>query len=168
MSINFNVIKCQTQSGRRRFGLCDDPSPAKNPAYIDEIDGTKWIAVVENEHRYDATFTAIDNCIEIRRSDGTVEKRCDGMLSYNSTVIFVELKQRGTKGNQWVKDAELQLKASIEEFERTDLAEDFSIKQAYISNSEHPKFKSSQLRRMEQFFTDTGYVLRIINRIKLE
>jgi hypothetical protein len=168
MSIEFKIAKCQTQSDNKKFGLCDDPSPSKNPAYIDEKDGTKWIAVVENEDKYLVTFTAIDNCIEIKSGDGKMEKRCDGMLTYNSTVVFIELKQRGAKGNAWVEDAEPQLKNSIMHFEKTELSENYNQKKAYISNSEHPKFKLSQSQRMENFYIDTGYILRIEARIKLQ
>ncbi|MBY0477668.1 MAG: hypothetical protein K2Q24_08465 [Chitinophagaceae bacterium] len=167
MSINFFEAKCQTFSSNKIFGLCDDPPPASNPAYIDENNGAKWIAVVENDDRYDVTFTAIDHCIDIRRPDRKPAQRCDGVLTYDSTVIFVELKQREAKGNQWVTDAEGQLKTTIGYFENEDEAENFNNKQAYIANSEHPKFKVTQMRRMDQFFTDTGYILRIVNRIKL-
>jgi hypothetical protein len=168
MSVNFSEAKCQTFSDRKLFGLCDDPPPASNPAYIDETDGAKWIAVVVNEDRYDVTFTAIDNCIVINRPDGKPAKRCDGVLTYNSTVTFVELKQRGAIGNAWVTDAEKQLSATISYFELEDNAEDYNKKKAYIANSEHPKFKESQTRRMGQFYDDTGYVLRIENRIILQ
>jgi len=168
MSIRFDQAKCQTHSDKKTFGLCDDPNPAQNPAYIDETDGSKWIAVVENEYRYTATFTAIDNCIEINRPDGKMDKRCDGMLAYNSTVIFVELKQRDTMGRTWVKDAEQQLKATIHHFGKTEQSETFIKKKAYISNSEHPIFKASQSGRMENFYGDTGYILRIEARIILE
>ena len=41
-------------------------------------------------------------------------------------------------------------------------------KKAYIANSEKPKFRESQKRRMDEFLTDTGYVLRIENRIILD
>lgn len=167
MSIEFHIAKCQTKSDRQIFGLCDNQSPNKDPAYIDETDGSKWIAVVENEERYVVIFTAIDNCIEIKNADGKMEKRCDGVLMYNSTVIFVELKQRGAKGNTWVADALPQLKNSIKHFEQTELSEKFNYKKAYISNSEHPKFKVSQIGRMERFFSDTGYILRIEARIRL-
>ena len=167
MSINFTEEKCQTNSNIKRFGLCDDPSPAINPAYIDEKDGRKWIAVVENFERYKVTFTAIDKCIEIRRSDGKMHKRCDGVLTYNETIIFVELKARGVLGNEWVEDAEIQLKTTIGHYEATNESENFRSKKAYAANSEHPKFKKSQTRRMDQFLTDTGYVFRIENRIIL-
>ena len=106
MNVNFDELKCQTSSNKKTFGLCDDPPPASNHAYIDELDGAKWIAVVVNEDTYQVTFTAIDNCITIKRPDGKSAKRCDGVLTYNSTVTFVELKQRGAIGNEWVKDAE--------------------------------------------------------------
>lgn len=167
MRIDFNVESCQTTSDNKVFGLCDDSAPAKKPAYINEDEGSKWIAVVENEAKHPITFTAIDNCIEIRRADGKMEKRCDGMISYNKSIIFVELKQRSIKGSVWVKEAESQLKATIGVFEKTKFSKTFSIKKAYISNSDQPKFKVSQSRRMENFYTETGYVLRIEARIRV-
>lgn len=167
MIINFFEAGCQTLSNRKRFGLCDDPPPATNPAYIDEHNGAIWIAVVENEDRHDVTFTAIDHCIFVNRPDGTMAQRCDGLLTYEDTAILVELKQRAAGGNLWVTDAEDQLRETIVYFEREDESNQFNSKRAYIANSEHPKFKESQMRRMDQFLRDTGYVLRIENRIKL-
>lgn len=168
MSIDLSVSTCQTLSKEKLFGLCDDPAPANNPAYIDETNGAKWIAVVENEEKFSVTFTAIDHCIETLRADGSMDKRCDGVLTYGTTVIFVELKERGGKGNGWVLDAEKQLKSSISYFDSSFDAEGINTKKAYIANKEHPKFKDSQTRRMDQFFTETGYVLRIVNRIILQ
>ena len=168
MSINFFEDKCQGATSRRLFGLCDDPRPSINPAYIDENNGVKWIAIVVNEYRFEVTFTAIDNCIEIKKEDGKMAKRCDGVLYYNSTITFVELKERGAIGNEWVIDAEKQLRSTIGYFEDTEEAANFNIKKAYIANSEHPKFKESQARRMNKFIEDTGYVLRIENRIILD
>jgi hypothetical protein len=168
MSLSFEISKCQSSSNKKIFGLCDDPAPSFNPAYIDEDDGKKWIAVVENENKIAVTFTAIDHCVEIRRKDGKMERRCDGMLTYNYTIIFVELKQRGGRGNAWVLDAEAQLKSTINHFENTSFSEIFRKKKAYISNSEHPKFKSSQIGRMEKFYSETRYVLKIVGRIKIE
>ncbi len=168
MSISFFEEKCQSHSNNKIFGLCDDAPPAKNPAYIDEIDGSKWIAVVVNDSRYEVTFTAIDNCIEIKKDKTKMDKRCDGVLSYNSTITFVELKQRSPLGNAWVLDAEEQLRTTIGHFEKSGNADEYMKKKAYAANSEHPKFKESQVRRMEKFLNDTGYILRIENRIILE
>jgi len=165
MSINFSDKNCQDYSDNELFGLCDDRPGHR--AYIDEKDGKKWIAVVVNEDRYEVTFTAIDNCIEIVRADGKMDKRCDGFLSYNSTITFVELKERGATGNAWVTDGEKQLRTSIQYFKASGESENFTKKRAYLANSEHPKFKESQSKRMGQFLIDTGYVLRIENRIIL-
>ncbi len=89
------------------------------------------------------------------------------MLTYSKSVIFVELKERGQRGNEWVKDAEPQLKTSIHYFEETSESEKYTSKKAYITNKEHPKFKSSQTGRMQRFFEETGYVLRVEARIIL-
>jgi len=168
MSVNFSERKCQGLTTKKLFGICDDPPPAKTHAYLDEEDGRKWIAVVINEDQYKVTFTAIDHCIDTFRENGKMDQRCDGMLAYNSTVIFVELKERKASGTKWVIDAVNQLRASINHFESTVESDDYTIKKAYVANSEHPKFKESQARRMEQFLVETGYVLRIQNRIILE
>ena len=103
MSINFFKSTCQSQTNQYKFGLCDDPN--EDPAYIDiDIDDcSKWIAIVENNQEIEVIFTAIDNCIEILRSDGTMDNRCDCMLTYNNHLIFVELKEKNYRNNWVVK-----------------------------------------------------------------
>ena len=168
-----NITACQSETNSQTFGLCDDPPPARNPAYIDEQNGSVWIAVVSNERRFRVLCTAIDNCIELRRSDGQMDKRCDCMLSYTSdalgsTIIFVELKTRTEKGAGWVKDAEGQLRASIKHFEDSTESDSFRTKRAYIANRSSPRYRETQMARMNQFYDDTGYVLRIENRLVLD
>ena len=80
----------------------------------------------------------------------------------------MELKERDEKGNKWVKDAEKQLRSTINYFEKSEEAENYKIKKAYIANRDKPKFKESQKERMDQFFLETGYVLRIENRIIID
>jgi hypothetical protein len=135
---------------------------------LDEQNGGDWIAVVENEYRENVCFTAIDHCIELRRSDGTMMSRCDGMLSYSDTLILVELKVRNVPGNAWIVDGDLQLRSTIEAFERTEEAQGFVSKKAYIANKARPVFRNSQMQRMEIFKKETGYTLRIVNRIKID
>ena len=48
MPIDFFENKCKSTSNKIEFGLCDDPPPAENPAYIDENDVSKWIGIVKN------------------------------------------------------------------------------------------------------------------------
>lgn len=167
MSVDFSLGTCQSKSSKKLFGLCDDLPPPHKPAYINETDGAKWIAVVDNYYEYEVTFTAIDHCIPIFLADGVMSKRCDGMLSYNDTVVFVELKQRAQLGSDWIIDAELQLRTTIGYFKASEQAGSFKSKRAYAANSEHPRFRTNQIERMERFNEDTGYVLRIENRITL-
>lgn len=124
--------------------------------------------MVVNEDKQEVTFTAIDHCIEIKSKNGKMAKRCDGVITFDSTIAFVELKERDEKGNKWVKDAEKQLRSTIGSFEKSEEAEKYKIKKAYIANRDKPKFKESQKERMDQFFLETGYVLRIENRIILD
>ena len=170
MEIDFLNSQCQSVSNKKRFGLCDEQDN-KEPAYLDEQNGDKWIAVVENEELKEVHFIAIDNCIDIWRDKEKKEmdNRCDGMLWYDKAVVFVELKERESKKskNDWVKDGEKQLKRTIEYFEKTEQSNKFTEKRAYIANKAHPKFKESQFQRMKSFKQETGYTLRIENRIKI-
>lgn len=167
MSIDFSIAGCKDVTVAKLFGICDDGSKPKERAYLDTLHGATWIAVVDNGYGYNVTFTAIDNCIPIIKDDGTMSKRCDGMLSYNGTLIFLELKERAQLGSSWIIDAELQLRTTIDCFEKTQGSEGFEIKKAYAANSEHPKFRTNQIQRMEKFYLDTGYIFRIENRIVL-
>ena len=170
MEIDFFNSQCQSVSNKKRFGLCDEQDD-KEPAYIDEQNGAKWIAIVENDELKEVHFIAIDNCIEIWRDEEKKEmdNRCDGMLWYENTIVFVELKERESKKNtnDWVKDGEKQLKRTIEYFEKTEQSNKFTEKRAYIANKTHPRFKESQLQRMKNVQEKTGYTLRRENRIKI-
>ena len=169
MVVDFEKTACVSTTNAKIFGICDDQPPLpKAPAYIDLRDGQKWIAIVDNEPHFNVLFTAIDHCVGgVVRADGKPEKRCDGMMSFNQTVIFVELKEIDMKGTVWIKNAEEQLRSTIGYFENDDYSKSFKIKKAYIANSEHPKFRDSQQVRMEKFEDETGFVLRIENRIVL-
>ena len=170
MEIDFFKSQCQSVSNKKRFGLCDEQDN-KEPAYLDEQNEDKWIAVVENEELKEVHFIAIDYCIDIWRDKEKKEmdNRCDGMLWYETSIVFVELKDRVSKKNTnaWVKDGEKQLKRTIEYFEKTEQSNRFTEKRAYIANKAHPTFKESQLQRMKSFKQETGYTLRIENRIKI-
>lgn len=153
-------------SNKEKFGLCDEPAPSERPAYLSEETSNDWIAVVHNSKQNPISFTPIDHCIELLKDDGRMDNRCDCSLFHNSTIIFVELKQRKTKGNEWIKQGEKQLRSTIKHFEREAEAQHFIYKKAYIANSCRPLFRKSQVERMQRFFDDTGYSLRIENDIK--
>ena len=166
MSINFFDANCQSQTNQYKFGLCDDPNKDKDPAYIVTVDCSKWIAIVENNQEIEVIFTAIDNCIEILRSDGTMDNRCDGMLTYNNHIIFVELKERNFR-NKWVGKGEEQLKNTINVFIANHDLAIYKSKKAYIANNKKPNFQSSQITRMDKFKDETGFRLIIQNTIEI-
>lgn len=164
--INFFPTEYIISSSKRRFGVCDPPA-SEEKAYIAEGEGENWIAVVDNYYESKIKFVPVDHCINLRKPDGKMDNRCDGCLFYEKTVIFVELKDRNCKGNQWIKDAELQLRSTIRHFENEKQSEGFIVKKAYIANNAKPRFRSAQNTRMENFFAETNYVLRIENTIEI-
>jgi hypothetical protein len=149
------------------FGICDDRPPPSRPAYIDETDHSKWIAIVINTKPSPKTlsFSALDNVIELKRPDGTRDNICDGALFYEETIIFIELKQREYSG--WVSSGYEQLKQTIAHFEASDEAKPFHSRMAYIANKDRPEAERGKMGIMEQFSRDTGYVLRIRNRVEI-
>lgn len=166
--INFFPDEHKAISSQKRFGICDETPPPSKKAYIDEANGQNWIAVVDNFYQERVVFVPIDNCIEIRRPDNSMDNRCDCLLSYDKTIIFVELKTSGSKSKYWISDGENQLRVTIKHFEESADAERFDVKKAYIANSAKPLFRRGMTDRMDNFFHDTGYVLRIENRIVVE
>ena len=167
MSINFFDTNCQSQTNQPKFGLCDDPPPSENPAYININDSRKWIAIVENNQEINLIFTAIDKCIQILRSDGKMDNRCDGMLTYNNNIIFVELKERKYTNSVWIDDGENQLRKIISVFINNHDLQIFKSKKAYIANSKKPQFQYSHKERMQKFRNNTGFTLSIQNTIKV-
>lgn len=170
---SFFDSKHQYVSSKKTFGLCDDtPLIAPKdyipqPAYLDETDGSKWIAVVANDAQINVKFVALDYCIRLLKSNGITQDRCsDGMLTYDSTIIFVELTT--ATHNNWKKDKDAQLRITIDHFEKTIDADNYQIKKAYIANSNHRVSSTSYQQRMDTFLNDTGYDLKIQNRIEIE
>lgn len=164
--INFFTEENKTSSSKKRFGICDETPPPY--AYIDESNGEHWVAVVENLYKEEINFIPVDHNIEIRRPNNEMDNRCDGFLYFNQTIIFVELKISFSKNKYWINDAENQLRVTIGHFEKSDKADDFKVKKAYIANKAKPIFRSSMINRMENFYNDTGFILKIENRINID
>jgi hypothetical protein len=164
-TFSFFISSKQYTSNKKTFGLCDKEPPPHLPAYLDESSGKEWIAVVDNFYQSSVKFVALDNCITLLKDDGKQDKCCDGMLVHNATVIFIELTTR--TDTKWRKEKYEQLYATIRHFENTKDSNDYKIKKAYIANNSHPKFKTSYGILASRFMSNTGYVLRIQNRIEI-
>lgn len=165
MSINYFENNCRTSSNFTKFGLCDDPPPDNNPAYIDETDEAKWLSEVINSHEYQVNFRAIDNCIAVLKADGNLESRCDGFLEFNNKLIFVELKNR--ESGKWVKKGREQLTISINRFRVETIDDPKTIIEAYICNSLKPIAHYGQASNIQQFMDDTGLILHCKKQITL-
>jgi len=68
MKINFFDKKCQSQTPRHKFGICDPPFPPETPAYLDTENPRDWIAIVENSQEIEVTLL-FDFC-RIKRTKG--------------------------------------------------------------------------------------------------
>jgi len=158
MPINFLDPNCSTNSNNPTFGLCDDPPPSNAPAYIDEINPTIWIAKVNNPRSENITFFAIDNCVNVLRPDGTLDSRCDGVLSYIDNLIFVELKSR--QSGKWLQKGRKQLTTTIDNFKLNHNISQYSNVEGYVCNNLKPLAHTGQASNIQKFKDDTGFILK--------
>lgn len=148
MLVDFFKAGCQTQTNEELFGLCDDSNATKKEkAYLDFIDKEKWIATVINNKNKEITFTAIDYCVLIWDRNIDNPSRCDGMMNYEDTIIFIELKTRGR--NTLTTD---QLEKTILPFlENVDI-DNYNVKKAYVSNK--PMFAVNYTDKKDRFIKE--------------
>jgi len=128
------------------FGLCDDQYGLK--AYINTDDQTKWIATVKNDTNKNLIFTAIDKCV-IKDEEEADRGRCDGMLTSDEHLFFVELKDEA-KG--WIPAAIKQLESTIEFFiEHHDISV-YKHKKAFACNKKRRHFHEIDNELNRRFF----------------
>jgi hypothetical protein len=159
--------ECASQSVRRVFGLCDDIPGQK--AYIDEgANGANWVATVINTHEETIYFTAIDNCIQFPQLEGGLDsERCDGVLTTEDMVSFVELKSSTQDGAAWLNKAISQLITSIKYFDEQGALNGYTDRRAYVCNSFKPQARRGQAERIQRFSDKAGgfilYVKATVN-----
>lgn len=166
MAIDFNRLLCVTTTNESIFGICDDPPPSQLPAYLDFVDSEKWVAWVGNDAKKTIKFTAIDHCIEILRTNGEQESSCDGMLQYDTNIVFVELKDRDS--GRWLGKARDQLKITIQTYANGVGLEVYDKKYAYVSNKQRPYFYAASTAIAAEFEDETGFVLLVEQVIKID
>ena len=167
MPIDFFKKSCKTVSTNKNFGLYDNPRPATDPAFIVEIDSSKWIAEVEKvlDNETVVDFFAIDHCLDIYRPNNELAKRCDGVLVYNNNLTFVELKDRGSSG--WVSSGRKQLTETIQFFIANHNIATYTNAVAYICNKQQEEFYSypNTAIEVQKLKDDTGLRLIIERKI---
>jgi len=158
MAIDFFDTECTTVTKEKVFGIHDIP-----PAVLDFRNDDLWIAWVDNETGMEVTFTAIDKCLDIPDNEG---ERCEGMITYSDTIIFVELKDRN--GGRWAGKSRDQLINSINLFKRDANIDSFRRVYGHIANKQRPHFKAGGMRFFQEFEDETGCILRVSDVIKIE
>lgn len=125
-------IVCKKTTNVKKFGLCDDSSDKKLPAYLDQTDEGKWLATVENPNGKDITFKAVDFCVDVLRNNNEPIKRCEGFLLFENKIIFIELKDRTYRG--WLPDAREKFIETIQAFKQSYPNNEFEILEPVVSN----------------------------------
>lgn len=144
MTIDFFDRKCQEPSlNAASFGICDDGNGSK--AYIKKDSPESWTAAVSNEGQIDLTFTAIDNCI----LNNSEYKRCDGMLTSERHILFIELKNQKSA---WIADAFEQIESTVQLFIANHNIQKYKHKKAFICNKSHKRFQEIDNERSLRFF----------------
>lgn len=165
MPIDFFIAKCQTENIRdKEFGICDDKDEnEKTPAYVDTVQPEKWVAVVKNISDKSINFTAVDNCVEIQRTDGTMDFRCDAMLTNEDNIVFVELKDQGSG---WITHAvDEQLQTTIDNFKANHDISKYKYKRAFACNKRFPNFRISYKDKMNAFYNKNHIRLNLVREI---
>ena len=150
-------IPCGSVTNLDKFGLCDDPPPSKEPAYIDANNPTEWVAEIINKNHIEVSFKAVDNCVPLFRANGELESRCDGFLVHGNEVIFVELKDRDTSG--WVSKGRQQITTTIENFIVDHVPTLYVLNKAHVCNRQRPYAVVGVNTEVQIFKNDTKRIL---------
>ena len=163
MPINFFDETCKEASIiDSEFGICDNEDGGK--AFVDRVNRDKWVATVDNSGKMELIFTAIDNCVEILRDNGGMDKRCDGMLTSGDHIFFLELKNQRSN---WKTVAIEQLRITVGHFIENHDISIFRYKKAFACNKKHPQFQVIDREKKQRFFDEFKVRLHVQATIKV-
>lgn len=147
MKINFLENNCtESPINNKLFGLCDNQDG--NKAYTDTFNSEKWIAIIKNDKGLNVRFTPIDKCL-LNDSEHHGKGRCDGILTSDEHLYFVELKNQT---HHWISDAIKQLESTIDLFKNNHEINNFKYKKAFVCNKRHRHFQEVDNESNLNFF----------------
>ena len=117
------------------FGICDDQNGSN--AYTNINKRSTWVAIVQNARGISLTFTAIDGCV-IKNGEEENRGRCDGMLTSDEHLYFIELKS-GRKDRH--SNAIAQLESTIQFLIANHGTPNYKHKKAFACNKRKPGFQ---------------------------
>lgn len=157
--------RCEGVKRDKLLGICDPEGEI--PAYTTPLHGAdKWNATIENPDCMDILFVPIDKNIPVLRPNGDKEETCDGMILYENSISFVELKDVRVPG--WLSKAISQLERTIEIFCQNHNYKDFKKRRAFAANCRHPQFQCSCRERLQEFKNRTKFTLYPQARINIK
>jgi len=159
----FDPLFQEKPQNNMQFGLCGNEEGVA--AFTDTMNKDKWTATVENPNGLTLIFTAIDKGV-IKDDEYPDYKRCDGMLTSEYHLCFIELKnERG----EWIQKGLLQLESTIKLFKDAHPGAEkrYTHKKAYICNKKHPCFHVIDNEQNLKFFRAYRFRLDIQARILL-
>lgn len=151
------------------FGICDDAPVKEFPrrrAYLDHNKPVNWLAKVVNQPRHQVIFKGVDNCIDIRKGNNNLQSRCDGILLYDESTVFIELKSQADDSTKWVTESAAQVKQTIKDFRKGHPC-NTTILEAYLVNAQRPEFQEGRQSYIDRFYQDTGVILHVEATITL-
>ena len=157
MAIDFFQAKCQSTTSETVFGIYDAP-----PATLSFKNPDDWNLWVDNGYAKEITHIAIDDCLGI---PGTEGERCESLITYENSLMFIELKDRD--GGKWAAKARDQLINTIKLFKRDVGIDDYKRLYAHIANKQRPHFKAGGSSFFQQFEDETGFILRVSDVLKI-
>ncbi|HNW52010.1 MAG TPA: hypothetical protein PKH79_13070 [Prolixibacteraceae bacterium] len=154
MKVNFFDTPCKEPARiDPLFGICDDQDGVSK-AYTDHANQNKWIATVINKNQTEVFFTPIDHCFSILREGSKEEESlCDGMLTFQSSLYLVELKEK--EKHAWQLEALTQLENTIRLLQANHDLSVFKYKKVYACNKKHPFFKAIDNETSKRFFKNS-------------
>ncbi|HOF46223.1 MAG TPA: hypothetical protein PLZ46_05520 [Bacteroidales bacterium] len=148
--MQFFKADCQETTDITKFGLYD--AEDNTPVKIKLTDEELWNATVLNNSGKSVLYTAIDNCIDVFRPNGNMNNCCDCMLTYNNTLLLVELKN---KRESWQSEGLAQIESIVKTIieEIPDFSNEFKTRKAIVANRKHqfPVFHESNIEQRQTF-----------------
>lgn len=158
MNIDFFKAECQISTRETKFGLYD--AEDNSPAILKLTNEPSWNATVLNNGRKTIIFTAIDNCIDVLKENGKMDRRCDCMIAYDNALLLVELKnKRGTWQAEGLSQIENIAKKMVEEIPEYYFS--FKKRKAIVANrkNQFPSFQEINVEQRQYF--SSKYKMRI-------
>ncbi len=147
MSINFLNNACREDvRNEASFGLCDQQNGTKAYSNVDQPE--TWIATVKNDNCISLIFTPVDKCL-ILDHQYLGRGRCDGILTSDSHLYFIELKDQA---KHWITAAIQQLDSTVEFFKANHDINQFRHKKAFVCNKRRRHFQEIDNEQNLAFF----------------